>query len=232
MLISILKITGIVLLCIIGLAVIITALVLFVPLRYECDAHYHDDLAFRARFTWLLKAIQGTVSSDSEGGLQISVFGRKLEKKSEGDERSTAEAPDKTGDTEKPDNAAKTDKTEKADKVRNFFEIINDESNAGLLERTLSRLKRSVKHIIPKKFSGEAEFGFDDPALTGKVLMGLAFLYPLFGEHVQITPYFDRNVLNGDLEIDGRFALLPVGLPLFLIWLDKDFKRVYNQIKE
>ena len=40
-LLLILKITGIVIACILGLVIIVVAAVLFVPVRYKADADYH-----------------------------------------------------------------------------------------------------------------------------------------------------------------------------------------------
>ena len=52
-LLLILKITGIVIACILGLAILIVAAVLFVPVRYKADADYHGKFKAHAKLSWL-----------------------------------------------------------------------------------------------------------------------------------------------------------------------------------
>ena len=52
-LLLILKITGIVIACILGLVIIVVAAVLFVPVRYKADADYHGKFKAHAKLSWL-----------------------------------------------------------------------------------------------------------------------------------------------------------------------------------
>lgn len=52
-LLLILKITGIVIACILGLGIIVVAAVLFVPVRYKADADYHGKFKAHAKLSWL-----------------------------------------------------------------------------------------------------------------------------------------------------------------------------------
>ncbi len=52
-LLLILKITGIVIACILGLVILIVATVLFVPVRYRADADYHGKFKAHAKVSWL-----------------------------------------------------------------------------------------------------------------------------------------------------------------------------------
>lgn len=52
-LLLILKITGIVIACILGLVILIVAAVLFVPVRYRADADYHGKFKAHAKVSWL-----------------------------------------------------------------------------------------------------------------------------------------------------------------------------------
>lgn len=64
-LLLILKITGIVIACILGLVIFIVAAVLFVPVRYKADADYHGKFKAHAKLSWL-GILRGLVSYDEE----------------------------------------------------------------------------------------------------------------------------------------------------------------------
>ena len=61
----ILKITGIVIACIIGLVILVVAAVLFVPVRYRADADYHGKFKAYAKMSWL-GILRAFVSYDEE----------------------------------------------------------------------------------------------------------------------------------------------------------------------
>ena len=64
-LLLILKITGIVIACILGLVILIVAAVLFVPVRYKADADYHGKFKAHAKMSWL-GILRAFVSYDEE----------------------------------------------------------------------------------------------------------------------------------------------------------------------
>ena len=63
-LLLILKITGIVIACILGLVIVVAA-VLFVPVRYKTDADYHGKFKAHAKLSWL-GILRVIVSYDEE----------------------------------------------------------------------------------------------------------------------------------------------------------------------
>ncbi len=64
-LLLILKITGTVIACILGLVILIVAAVLFVPVRYKADADYHGKFKAHAKMSWL-GILRVLVSYDEE----------------------------------------------------------------------------------------------------------------------------------------------------------------------
>lgn len=64
-LLLILKMTGIVIACILGLVILIVAAVLFVPVRYKADADYHGKFKAHAKMSWL-GILRVLVSYDEE----------------------------------------------------------------------------------------------------------------------------------------------------------------------
>ena len=75
---SILKIIGIILLCILGLILTAIIVVLFVPVRYKIIAdsdinEVNKDYHVTAKFSWLLCLVRGRYNYPSEDGLTIKV---------------------------------------------------------------------------------------------------------------------------------------------------------------
>lgn len=64
-LLLILKITGIVIACILGLVILVVAAVFFVPIRYKADADYHGKFKVHAKMSWL-GILRAFVSYDEE----------------------------------------------------------------------------------------------------------------------------------------------------------------------
>lgn len=64
-LLLILKITGIVIACILGLVILVVAAVLFVPVRYRADADYHGKFKAHAKMSWF-GILRAFVSYDEE----------------------------------------------------------------------------------------------------------------------------------------------------------------------
>jgi len=72
-LLLILKITGIVIACILGLVIIVVAAVLFVPVRYKADADYHGKFKAHAKLSWL-GILRVLVSYDEELAIKAKVL--------------------------------------------------------------------------------------------------------------------------------------------------------------
>ena len=86
-LLLILKITGIVIACILGLVIIVVAAVLFVPVRYKADADYHGKFKAHAKLSWL-GILRVLVSYDEELAIKakalfITIYSKKKTKHSE-----------------------------------------------------------------------------------------------------------------------------------------------------
>ncbi len=72
-LLLILKITGIVIACILGLVILVVAAVLFVPVRYRADADYHGKFKAHAKVSWL-GILRLLVSYDEELEVKAKAF--------------------------------------------------------------------------------------------------------------------------------------------------------------
>lgn len=77
-LLTILKVIGIILLIIIGLIVLIAVCILFVPIRYKADISYDEKLNITAKATYLFHLISLRYNKDNEEGLSLKICGIKI----------------------------------------------------------------------------------------------------------------------------------------------------------
>lgn len=103
-LLTILKIIGIILLVLIGLILLAAAVILLVPIRYHGEgAREEKILSGNVKLTWLLHMISASASL-SEDGTKITVclFGKTIYPKSKAKKMPKQEAPKKSEKSEKP----------------------------------------------------------------------------------------------------------------------------------
>ena len=91
-LILIIKIIGIILAVILGIALLLILLILFVPVKYQGRVSYDKDADFKFRAAWLMQLIEFKYEypeDESESGLYI--LGRKTEYEDRGTEKNNRE---------------------------------------------------------------------------------------------------------------------------------------------
>ncbi len=73
---TILKIIGIIILVLLGLVLSILLLVLFVPIRYRVKAEHGDALMINGRVSWLMHIIRARIhKTDNDSRIWIRIFG-------------------------------------------------------------------------------------------------------------------------------------------------------------
>lgn len=85
--------------------------------------------------------------------------------------------------------------------------FIQKDSTKHALTFVLGEGKTMLKHVLPRKLSGNVVYGLDDPALTGQILAVISIFYPYYDRDLEIIPFFDRNILEGRLKIKGHIVL-------------------------
>lgn len=90
------------------------------------------------------------------------------------------------------------------DKIRRWKEFLTRDTTKAAVKFLLGRGRALLVHILPRKVRGNVTVGFEDPAMTGQLLAAAGVFYPLYKENIQITPVFDRQVLEGNFLIKGR----------------------------
>ncbi len=107
--------------------------------------------------------------------------------------------------------------------------FVNDPENQQTGKLIFRQVKKMIRHVLPTKAQGKVVFGFDDPALTGKVLSGLSILYAWYGDKLQITPVFDQKILEGEGSLRGRLRLGTMAALAVRVFFNKNFRRLIRR---
>lgn len=92
--------------------------------------------------------------------------------------------------------------------------------------------KQLWKHLHPRKFHANIHFGFEDPCNTGETLGLLGIAFPIYQNHIVLSPDFEQKVLEGYVTCKGRIrigTLLAIGLRIIL---DKNLMTTIQQVKQ
>ena len=96
----------------------------------------------------------------------------------------------------------------------------------------MKKAKSLLRHVWPTSMTGRAEFGFEDPSITGIILALLGSSFPFHKNRVEICPHFENeNVLEGNIELRGRIYGIIVAAAAVRILLDKNVHFVIRRIK-
>ena len=114
-------------------------------------------------------------------------------------------------------------------KRQSVLAFIENEENQKSFRLIKRQLMRVLRHIFPRKLSGQVTFGVEDPYLMGQILSVAAFLYPVYGKKIDLTPVMDANALDGELSFRGRVQIGVLALMALRIWMDKNVRtQVYK----
>lgn len=114
-------------------------------------------------------------------------------------------------------------------KWMNIREFFGDEENQATLKLIWRQIRKILHHLRPVKIRGTVTFGFDDPYTTGQVLTAAAMGYGWYGKWVQITPCFEEEILEGDLQGNGRICLGILLYHAVRILPDRNFRKLLKQ---
>ncbi len=118
-----------------------------------------------------------------------------------------------------------------SEKKNKIIDFITDEVHKKALVKVRDEGLYLLKKLKPKKFLAEIHFGFDDPCLTGKLLAGVSMAYPFLGKNVDVSPDFERQVLEGNLKIAGRIRVSYFARLLWrLIWC-REVRMTYKHVR-
>ena len=242
-LLTILKIIGIVLLVILGIMLFLLAVLLFVPVRYS---------------------VKGTVDNNITAEGKISAAGE--EDKSE--KTPIKPEQDQEVDSHKgKQNRKSSDKNSRPsgknifmrmwDKIKNFMknikkifmsirkkltgfkefvvkvkEIVTDTKNQYAVRRLWEELLYLLKHFGFRKIHTELTFALADPAFTGQVLGVLCMMPFLYQYDFHIFPDFESEsfYIRGSYDVKGRIQLIFLLVTAIRLLTDKDIRSFLKKL--
>ena len=196
----------------------------------EAVVHSSDEASSRREAT---TAPDDTVVKDSD------------EAPSENEEHTPSDETDETSpdetdqekETKSPSPAAEAPKKKKrkkssfADRIKKICEkasslreAVEDEENQKAFRLLISRVKYLLHHLRFRKFEGRLKFGFDDPAMMGRILGVLSLFYPLYGESFTLTPVFDHTVFEGEIALKGHVRLIHILIAAIQLMMNKKIR--------
>jgi len=238
---GILKVIGIILLCIIGLILLFLILILFVPVRYRAKGAYKDKI-FNGRFeiTYLLHILK-IVAAFEKGkpSLVIRLFGfrLKLKKEPKAEERKDTSKEendtDEIGDADEEApkaNEEKEDLSERIEKLKNniefYIKLIKRESTKRALDTVIRRIGLILHSIFRCRGKIIIHLGLENAGTTGKILGAYKALYDYIGDTVKLYPYFDREYIEAKFDLRGRIYACVILYNLIRIYFDRDCHRL------
>lgn len=135
--------------------------------------------------------------------------------------KNAAEAPKK----KKRKKSAIADRIKRiCEKLSSLREAVEDEENQKAFRLLLSRVKYLLHHLRFRRFEGRLQFGFDDPAMMGRILGVLSLFYPLYGESFTITPVFDHTLFEGEIALKGHVRLIHILIAGIQLMMNKKIR--------
>ena len=171
-LLLILKITGIVIACILGLVILVVTAVLFVPVRYKVNADYHDRFKAQAKVSWLgilrlmisydeeldikAKAFFITVYNNNDENSKVSEQKKAKKKKEKKPEENIFSARDKdveklTEKEEKPQIKMAEAVNETKEDVQNVKEAVSEDESGNIQNRSFFNKVKDKCFVIYTK---------------------------------------------------------------------------------
>lgn len=110
------------------------------------------------------------------------------------------------------------------EKVSALRAAVEDEENQKAFRLLLSRVKYLLHHLRFRRFEGRLVFGFDDPAMMGRILGVLSLFYPLYGGSFTITPVFDHTLFEGEIALKGHVRLIHILIAGIQLMMNKKIR--------
>lgn len=115
--------------------------------------------------------------------------------------------------------------------IKYYIEVISSTEFKNAFRLCSGQAGVLLRHVCPKKIKGSLRIGTGDPASTGQVLAVYGMLYPFLGNQIMVTPDFEQQIVEGELFIKGRITLFRLVKCAWIVYFNKDLRRVINMLK-
>ncbi len=107
--------------------------------------------------------------------------------------------------------------------------LLTEPANVATRHLLWRQLKKLLNHIKPRHVEGDVKFGFDDPYITGQVLVAISPFYGFYGGNITVTPVFDESIAEGRIRLKGRVRIFTVLAVIIRMLMDKNFRFLLNR---
>lgn len=118
------------------------------------------------------------------------------------------------------------------DKIKKYIEIIESKRFKRAFEYSKDKILKLLKHILPKRFKIYGEVGFDDPSVTGQILVITSMLIPIVGDKINIRGNFEEPVIDIRGNLKGRITLFKVLWTLAVLYFNKNIRKIIKMFRE
>lgn len=115
--------------------------------------------------------------------------------------------------------------------IRYYIKIIQSDTFKRAWKVCSGQVLLLLKAFAPKKLWGTLLIGTGDPASTAQVLAVYGMLYPLIGNHIDITPDFEQAIIEGDLLARGRITVFRLLKTAWIVFFNRDLRRLIKLFK-
>ena len=115
--------------------------------------------------------------------------------------------------------------------VRKLQALWEDKRFAKGKALLIERIKKLSSELSPRAGSGRVRIGRDDPFETGQMMQLAAFLYPLYGDRVEVVPDFDETILEGEIDLRGRLKLIVAAEAAFRLFFNRELRAMYHRAR-
>ena len=117
------------------------------------------------------------------------------------------------------------------DKIKKAKKLLKSEQMKRTKTWMFKEIKALIFHIKPKKLQGNIRFGMEDPCLTGEILAVAGVFYPLYGEYFTIEPFFEEQILEGEIFFRGRIYGIYFAFLAWRIFQNRDLRFIIKKFK-
>ena len=113
-----------------------------------------------------------------------------------------------------------------------YTKLVNNVRTKEAFRVVKVQLIALLKHLKPSVLKGQITYGTGDPASTGQNLGYMSVLFPLYYDHIDITPDFENEILEGDLMMKGWIMVWSVGWCVLKVIWNKNVKITISRFKK
>lgn len=116
-------------------------------------------------------------------------------------------------------------------KIKKWKDFLWDERLRTALRLVLSKSRKLIRHIRPRKLEGRVVFGMEDPYQTGLILAAVEPFHPVWGKAFAVEADFENKTLDGYVKAKGRIFVFYAAAVILKVISDKNVKYVISFIR-